>query len=87
MEFRHRVHKIFFERTPGDQLRKNIEIIISILIIASIIAIVLESDSGLHQQYDSAFNYFEILTVTFFTLEYLLRIWSAPPPPGCHAIS
>jgi voltage-gated potassium channel len=83
MEIRHRIHKIFYVPTPGDQLRKNIEITISILIIMSIIAIVLESESGLHQAYGNAFYYFEILTVTFFTLEYLLRIWSAPPAIPC----
>jgi len=79
MEIRKKIHDVFFEQTPSDKLRKNIDIFISILIIASLIGIVLESESSLNEQYRKAFNYLEVLTVIFFTLEYALRLWSAPP--------
>jgi len=79
MEIRKRIHDVFFEKTPGDNLRKNIDIALSILIVASLIGIVLESESSLHEKYRNAFTYLEVLTVAIFTLEYLLRLWSAPP--------
>jgi len=79
MEIRERVHNIFFEQIIGDKLRKNIDTFISILIITSLICVVLESERGLHEQYSNAFYYFETLSVAVFTLEYLLRLWSAPP--------
>ena len=56
-----------------------IEILLSALIILSIIAIVLESDNAIYQRYDDALDYSEVITVALFTLEYVLRIWSAPP--------
>jgi voltage-gated potassium channel len=56
-----------------------IEILLSALIILSIIAIVLESDNAIYQRYNDALDYSEVITVALFTLEYVLRIWSAPP--------
>lgn len=51
----------------------------SALIILSIIAIVLESDNAIYQRYNDALDHSEVITVALFTLEYVLRIWSAPP--------
>ena len=40
-------------------------------------AIILESFAGIYARYRSVFQIFEIITVVFFTVEYLLRIWTA----------
>lgn len=47
------------------------------LIILNVIAIVLESIEPLRQEYQAQFDYFEIFSVIVFTLEYVLRIWTA----------
>ncbi|MCX7922701.1 MAG: ion transporter [Clostridia bacterium] len=47
------------------------------LIFLNIVAIVLESFEGLRNQYGAIFYGFEVFSVTVFTLEYILRIWTS----------
>ncbi len=47
------------------------------LIVLSIIAIILESHENLNQKFSYAFRAFEFFTVFIFTVEYLLRVWTA----------
>ena len=56
---------------------KLFEIIIIILIIASIVEIILESFETINNAYSSYFRIFEIFTVVIFSIEYLLRLWTA----------
>jgi voltage-gated potassium channel len=53
---------------------KIAEYFIQTLIILSIIAFALETESSLQEKYSSFFNYFEIFTVIIFTIEYFIRI-------------
>ena len=53
---------------------KVFEAFIIILIILNVLSIVLQS--CLPKQYD-IFNYFEIISVFIFTIEYILRLWTA----------
>ena len=53
---------------------KIAEYFIQILIILSLIAFALETESSLQEKYSSFFNYFEIFTVIIFTIEYFIRI-------------
>jgi len=48
------------------------------LIIANVIAIMLESVTTIHQAYSDLFWYFELFSIVIFTIEYLLRVWSCP---------
>lgn len=43
----------------------------------NIIAVVLESIESLRQQFQIQFEYFEIFSVIVFSVEYILRIWTA----------
>jgi len=56
---------------------KLFEIIIIVLIIASIVEIILESFDTINNAYSSYFEIFEIFTVVIFSVEYLLRLWTA----------
>lgn len=47
------------------------------LIILNVLAIILESYQVLSDKYYSYFRLFEIISVTIFTIEYLLRLWTA----------
>ena len=53
---------------------KIAEYFIQTLIILSIIAFALETESSLQEKYSSFFNYFEIFTVIIFTIEYFIRM-------------
>lgn len=45
------------------------------LIILNIVALILESYDQLNTKYGTFFYYFEVFSVTIFTIEYLIRIW------------
>jgi voltage-gated potassium channel len=46
------------------------------MILTSVIAVVLESIEPLGRRYQPFFYWFEIVTVSIFSVEYLLRLWS-----------
>lgn len=48
------------------------------LIIANVIAIMLESVAVIHHKYIDYFWHFELFSIVVFTIEYVLRIWSCP---------
>jgi voltage-gated potassium channel len=54
---------------------------IMLLIVLNILAIVLESIESLCLAYDTLFLGFEAFSVAIFTVEYLLRVWSATESP------
>jgi voltage-gated potassium channel len=54
---------------------------LSLLIIANILMVVLETVSTLRRQFGAAFYLFEVFSVAVFTLEYVLRLWAAVDDP------
>ena len=75
------VHQIMsISNRPGD-LSWYFDVFIISLILLNIIAMVLESVIPIRQQYHQQFLLFETFSVIIFTLEYLLRIWSANVNP------
>lgn len=73
--------RIFYLIDGGDRPRslwnRIIEISIIALITLSVTQIILESFQPIHEQYREAFWIFEVIVVIVFTLEYLLRLWTA----------
>lgn len=65
------------EQSPKYERQGRIVNLLLITLIAlNVIAIILESEPAYHQQYRSAFWYFELVSVIIFTIEYLFRVWS-----------
>ena len=50
------------------------DIFIYALIIANIVAMVLESHQSIEKQFSRGFHYFELVSILIFSLEYLYRI-------------
>ncbi len=73
-----RCYQLLFGKEPGDKGRLALEWVILTMIMASIVAIILESIPALHTSYAQAFHGFEVFSVAFFSLEYLVRLWCAP---------
>ena len=73
-----RAYEILFGKTPGDTTRQMVDLGITILVLASIIAIVLESMQSLQDRFHAEFYAFEVFSITMFTIEYLARIWCVP---------
>lgn len=51
------------------------------LIISNVIAMMLETLPAVYREWHATFAAFELISVTIFTLEYLLRLWVAPLIP------
>lgn len=62
------------EKTP---LNKQVNTFIMGLIILSVIAIIMSSYEPLRERFGTALYIFELVTIVIFSLEYLLRIWTA----------
>ena len=56
---------------------KVINSFIITLIILNVIAVILETEPGIYNRHEQFFKYFDIFSVTVFTIEYVLRVWSA----------
>ena len=62
----------------GRNIKSQIcDIFISLLILLSVLAIVLESFDHLTARYEKQFRYFEVFVVVIFTMEYVLRFWTS----------
>ena len=72
-----RVFEIISKAEDGDWASKIFDWSIMILIALSIISIILESFASIYDKYHPVFQAFEVITVAVFTLEYILRIWTA----------
>jgi voltage-gated potassium channel len=53
------------------------DLFIITLIILNVIAIILESVDSIQNEFHSVFNFFEVFTIIVFTIEYILRVWTA----------
>ena len=73
-----RAYEVLFGKTPGDTTRQVVDMAITLLVLASIVAIILESMPNLHDQFHQEFYAFEVFSITVFTIEYLARVWCVP---------
>lgn len=76
--WKNKLHEIIYEAdTPAG---KSFDVIILIMILASIILVMLESVSFINDKYSSLFNSLEWLITIVFTIEYFLRIITINKP-------
>ena len=54
------------------------------LIVANVIAVILESVEGIFLHYRELFYTFELFSVTVFSIEYILRLWTCTETPDYH---
>lgn len=70
--------KKVFELLNSNKLFLNF---LYVLIVLNVLAIILESYKEIRNEFSNAFYYFEIFSVVIFTIEYILRIWTADLDP------
>ncbi len=72
-----RVNEILEPGTVDDKTSKRVDVFLATLVIVNIAAVALESVESIGLQFASVFSVIELVSVVIFTLEYLLRFWSA----------
>lgn len=78
LKFRRRVHQLLEPAKGDDHASRIVDTVIGLMIGLAVLSICLESVPELGRAYRSQFIVIETVTVIFFTIEYVLRIWSAP---------
>lgn len=76
MLLKRRIHEILEPIHAKDNLSRGVNKFLIILILLNSLAVILESVPGYRMQFGSFFRIFEIISVTVFTVEYLLRVWT-----------
>ncbi len=62
--------------SPDYKASRYVEWVVTTVVLTNCAAVVLDSVPELHNKYKDYFHEFEFWSVMFFTLEYVLRIWS-----------
>ncbi len=76
LKIKNRIYQIIEKAEEGDKLSRAFDIFIITLILLNVLAIILNSIQALSLKYSIVFKIFEILSVSIFTIEYILRIWT-----------
>lgn len=66
------------DEAGNSDLNRFVKWLIVTLIILSVTAVILESDSRIYHAYQGLFVGIEYVTIFIFSVEYLSRVWSAP---------
>lgn len=78
---RRRTHELLEAADPGDRASAAVDAVIISLIVLNTVALVLETVEPIWARYAGFFVAFEIASVLIFTVEYVLRVWSAVSSP------
>ena len=78
ISLRQRVHRLLEPATAGDRASRIFDICLLSLIALNILATVLGTVDAISVRFGRALRVFETVSVMVFTVEYLLRLWSAP---------
>src|SRR6476620_7679599 len=76
-DLRRRVYHVLEQGPVGDRVSKVVDRFLVVLILVNLIAVALESIPEYEARYGAAFAAIELFSLLVFTLEYVLRLWSA----------
>ena len=79
-----RIFEILEKGEVDDHQSRYCDIFLSILIVINLIAVCLETIDSLFDRYETIFFAVELISVSIFSVEYVLRIWSRPAAPIEH---
>ncbi|HVL47491.1 MAG TPA: ion transporter [Candidatus Thermoplasmatota archaeon] len=80
--FRAKTHHVLEITGTSDRWTSAVNAFLIALIALNVVALVLETVAWIEAQYEGLFRAFEMVSVAIFTVEYVLRLWSAPEAPG-----
>lgn len=76
-----RVHQILEPAGPGDRASRICDYFLLGLIALNVLAVILESVEPVRRKAPDLFLFFEYVSVAIFSIEYVLRVWSATTVP------
>jgi voltage-gated potassium channel len=80
-----RIFEIIEKGQVDDRASRYCDLFLFSLIVLNLLAVCLETIDSLYAQYQMAFTLIELVSVSIFSIEYALRIWScAAAPDGKH---
>lgn len=84
---RHRLFQILELQSHKDQSAAMVfSWVLTLMVLANVLAVILESVPAIESQYGPYLAVFDLFSVAFFSVEYLLRIWTAAERnPQTHA--
>lgn len=80
-KIKYHVYDILVETDDDELIDKIVAVFLMLLILVNSLAVVLETVQEYHDRYGSIFYALEMVSVTIFSIEYLLRLWIAPLNP------
>lgn len=80
-DLRFRIHEVLESGRSSGRLGLAFEAFLIFLIVSNVAAVTIETMPQFGTAYHKWFNYFEIVSVVVFTVEYMLRLWTAPEDP------
>ena len=82
MNLRHRLAIILETDHGRDHVSRVVDVALVTIILLNVAAIILESVPDMVAVYGDWFETFEVVSIVIFSVEYLLRVWSAPDIAG-----
>lgn len=80
-KIKHTTHILLHPELGESRADKIINFSIITLIVLNVIAVMLETIQTIHDEYETFFYYFDLISVIIFTIEYVLRVWSSNHDP------
>jgi voltage-gated potassium channel Kch len=87
LSLRRRVYNFLLNDQESEGARSSLDRFLFLLILLNLFALLLESAPALAAEYAQAFFWFDVFSVSVFSIEYLLRIYLAPEDPEYAAAS
>jgi voltage-gated potassium channel len=81
-KIKYHVYDILVETDDNELIDRVVAVILMLLILVSVGSVILETVPEYEEAYGSLFHSIEIVSVTIFAAEYLLRLWVAPLDPA-----
>lgn len=72
-----RTYEILERRRARDAWAYWVNMSLIVLVLANILAVIIESEHAVYVDYSPLFDSFEFFSVTVFLIEYVLRVWTA----------
>jgi len=75
---RQKVNALMNDTPTSGRLHHQLDLIFVMIIISSVLAVFLETIPSIHDPLKTQFHWFDTISISIFTIEYLLRLYAAP---------